>query len=239
MQESPFSGPDRTGRGDGRPRIHGLVYTPEGQALLTGAALSLVLVAAFAITYQFSRETANGLVLITVTNMIFGRAAGMSLGYALGHGHLLVIPLNMVIESSLVLIFYPLFVLSWRHLTVFRPLGRHMERIRDAAERHRAFIQRWGIVGLFLFVFFPFSMTGPMVGSAIGFMMGLGTWQNMAVVLSGTFVAIISWAILLRNLLERLAGYSSAAPIAVVATLMAVLVFMHVYRAVRKRRRGD
>jgi uncharacterized membrane protein len=219
------------------PRTHGIVSTPEGQVLLIGTALAFLLVAAFAITYQFSRETGNGLVMITVTNMIFGRAAGMSLGYALGHEHLLVIPLNMVIESSLVLIFYPLFVLSWRHLTVFRPLGRYIERVRRSAERHRAFIQRWGIVGLFMFVFFPFSMTGPMVGCAIGFMMGLGTWKNMAVVLSGTFVAIVSWAMLLRNLLERLASYSSAAPIAVVATIMAVLVIMHVYRAVKKRRR--
>ena len=81
--------------------------------------------------------------------------AGSSVGYAAGFGHLLVVPLNMFIESVLVLIFYPLFVLSWRNLVVSKRLGSYMKRIRRRAERHEALINRFGIIGLFAFVWLP------------------------------------------------------------------------------------
>lgn len=53
---------------------------------------------------------------MTATNIIFGRAAGISVGYTMGLDHIVVVTVNMLIETILVLLFYPLFVLSWRRL---------------------------------------------------------------------------------------------------------------------------
>jgi uncharacterized membrane protein len=173
--------------------------------------------------------------MITVTNLIFGRAAGMSLGYAVGFGHLLVVPLNMFIESVLVLIFYPLFVLSWRSIVVSRRLGGFMKRVRRTAEKHEAIITRFGIIGLFAFVWLPFSMTGPMVGCVIGYMMGLSIRVNLGIVITSTCLAIVGWAFFLREAMERLAGYSTYAPITIVTTIIAIMAILHIRKSRRER----
>lgn len=206
--------------------------------LLVGIVLALLYLGVISAGYLVSPKTSNSLIMITATNLIFGRAAGMSLGYAVGFGHMLVVPLNMFIESVLVLIFYPLFVLSWRHLVVAKRLGGFMKRIRRSAERHEALIQRFGILGLFAFVWLPFSMTGPMVGCVIGYMMGLSTRVNLVVVLTSTYLAILGWALFLREAMEKLAGYSTYAPITIVTTIIAIMVIIHVLRARKARRLG-
>ena len=58
---------------------------------------------------------------MTGLNLIIGREAGMSFGYASGFGHAQVVPLNILIETIQVLVIYPLFVQSTRHLIRPRP----------------------------------------------------------------------------------------------------------------------
>ena len=74
-----------------------LLNTEEGNVLLVGIVLALLYLAVISVGYLISPKTSNSLIMITATNLIFGRAAGMSLGYAVGFGHMLVVPLNMFI----------------------------------------------------------------------------------------------------------------------------------------------
>ena len=95
-----------------------------------------------------------------------------------------------------------------------------MARMTAAAQNHRAQIQRYGIVGLFFFVFTPFWMTGPVIGAIIGFLIGLRTTTNLAVVLSATCVAICVWALLLNELSRWAGAYNEFAPFALVIALV-------------------
>lgn len=219
----------RDGKGE-RP-----LRSTEGHILLLGLAVALVYLVFLSLSALVSPRIGQALVGITATNVIFGRAAGMSLSYATGFGHAVAMPLNMVIETILVLLFYPLFVFSLKHLLVVEVLEKAVDRVTAAAVRHEDKVRRYGIPGLAFFVFFPFSMTGPMVGCVIGYMIGLRAWVNITVVLGGTYLAIVCWGLLLRDLLERLAGYSTYAPLAVVATIVALVIIAHLIK-VRKNR---
>ena len=76
-------------------------------------------------------------------------------------------------------------------------------------------MRRYGIAGLFVFVFMPFWMTGPVVGAIIGFLIGLRPAVNLAVVLSATGLAIVIYA--------RLDAWASAVhPYAVFALIVAL-----------------
>jgi uncharacterized membrane protein len=177
---------------------------------------------------------------MTATEILFGRAAGMAFGYTLGLTHIKVIPICMIIETVLVLIFYPLFVLSWRHLLVIQWLKKTFERISNAAETHKDKIQRYGLIGLFVFVWFPFWMTGPVVGCVIGFLLGLRVWLNLTVVLAGTYVAILGWAFFLRQLHESVAHYSSYATMVLLALLVIIIFVGHLlHRTLSKNNRSS
>jgi len=201
-----------------------LLTTPEGRVLLIGVALAFAYTAWLAVKLLVSPEQSQVLIGITATAIIFGRAAGLVFGYSIGMGHGTVITICMIIETIQVLVLYPLFVFSWRQLLVIKRLKRIFERTQRAAERHKAKVQKYGAIGVFAFVWFPFWMTGPVVGSVIGFLLGLRVWVNMTAVLTGTYIAIICWALFLRHLHKQVAAYSSYAGLILMGLLIAVIV---------------
>lgn len=80
------------------------------------------------------------------------------------------------------------------------------------------------LIGLFAFVWFPFWMTGPVVGCVIGFLLGLRAWVNIAVVLSGTYLAILAWGLFLSRFHDSVAAYSSQAAMVLMILLIVIIV---------------
>jgi len=204
-----------------------LLSSPEGCILLIGVALALMYSFWLGIKFLYSPEEAQVLIGMTATAIMFGRAAGMAFGYSLLLGHGTVIPVSMIIETILVLIFYPLFVFSWRHLLVLKPLKKFFNRIQKAAEANQDFVRKYGIVGLFAFVWFPFWLTGPVVGCVIGFLLGLPVWINILAVLAGTYVAISCWGLLLHTVNQQVAHYSPYAAMILMVVLVVVIIVGH------------
>ncbi len=214
-----------------------LLTSSEGRLLLIGVALAFIYTFWLGIKLLLSPEEAQLLVGMTATELMFGRAAAMAFGYSLALGHSTVIPICIIIETILVLIFYPLFVFSWRHLLVINWLKNIFERIHKAAKAHKGKIQRYGIIGLFVFVWFPFWMTGPVVGCVIGFLLGLRVWLNITVVLTGTYVAIFGWAFFLRQIHDRVASYSSYAAMVLMTLLVIIIIVGHLlYRTLHENK---
>ncbi|MFQ5507715.1 MAG: small multi-drug export protein [Leptospirillia bacterium] len=219
-----------------RPPWSQLAGSPEGRIFMLGIATALAGILILAMIWAGDRETAHTLGAITFTNVLFGRAAGLSLGYAAGFGHGLVIPINIVIETVLVLLFYPLFVFSIQRLLVIAPLAELFAKAGRTAEAHRATVHRYGMIGVMMFVWVPFWMTGPVVGCAIGYLIGLSPWRNLVAVLSATYVAIVCWAVLLSALTDRMAAVSAWVPVAFVVVLIGVAMGGHLLHG---RRRTD
>jgi uncharacterized membrane protein len=201
-----------------------LLGSAEGRLLLVGVGLALMYTLWLGIKLLFWPAESQVLVGMTATQIIFGRAAGMAFGYSLGLGRGTVIAVCMAIETIVVLIFYPLFVFSWRHLLVIKWLNNIFERTRAAAEARKIIVQKYGIIGLFVFVWFPLWMTGPMVGCVIGFLLGLRVRLTMGAVLAGTYVAIIGWAFFLRRFHDLVASYSSYAALVLMTVLVMIIV---------------
>lgn len=204
-----------------------LVRSSEGRILLLGVALAFAYTVWLATRLLLSPEESQLLTGMTAVALVFGRAAGLAFGYSVGLEHRTVIPIAMVVETVFVLVFYPLFVLGWRHLLVIKRLKNIFERMRRAAEAHKGTVQKYGIIGLFAFVWFPFWMTGPVVGCVIGFLLGLRPRVNLTVVLAGTYVAILAWAFFLRRVHEQVASYSSDAPMILMGALLVIIAGGH------------
>lgn len=206
----------------------------EGGLLLTGILIALVSAGGIGLLSFHDPDTGGAVVGMTASHIMFGRAAGMSFGYTLGMGHGPVIVINALVETVLVLLFYPLFVLSWRHMVFLSILQKTMARTREAAERHQNKIRRYGIIGLFVFVWLPFWMTGPLVGCIIGFFLGLRTWLNLTVVLLGTYVAIGGYAFLLKGLYTSVEKFGPYAPLFLLAAIIGILAIAHWFAGRRK-----
>ena len=212
-----------------------LLATPEGHILEVGLILVLLFITVLGLGYIYYPEKAHVFIGMSATNILFGRAAGISFGYSFELGNVLVIITNIIIETILVLIFYPLFVFSWRSILVIKPLRRIMKRTSIAAEAHQDTIRKYGIIGLFMFVWIPFWMTGPMVGCAIGYLLGLSPWKNLTIVLSSTCLAVFCWALLLREVHDRVAEYGPYASIALVIIIILIVFGIYFLRYMRNK----
>lgn len=211
-----------------------LFKTTEGRILLLGIAIALAGLIFMGLVAFWSPKTSEIIGAMSFTNLVFGTVVSMSIGYAAGYGHALVIPVNFWVESVVVLLFYPVFVFSMRKLVEFPRLKRFLARTEAAAERHHDKVRRYGIIGLFVFVWVPFWMTGPVVGSAIGYLLGFPAWLTMLVVLAGTFMTLLGWAYLLFGLYARAAVFGPWAAILIIG--MIILVIFSVYMLDRRGR---
>ena len=95
-----------------------LLTTTESRILAFGMVVALLYIVGLSLSWLWSPEKFRVLIGMTVTNIIFGRAAGMSVGYTMNLDHSTVLLINMLIETILVLLFYPLFVFSWHRILI-------------------------------------------------------------------------------------------------------------------------
>jgi len=211
-----------------------LLSTSEGRIFIVGILISLAYTIWLGSNFLFNPEKAQLLASITAFAILFGRAAGLAMGYTLQFGHRTVIPICMIIETIMVLVFYPLFVFSWRHLLVIKKLKRFFDSIHKTAITHQDKVRKYGIIGLFVFVWFPFWMTGPMVGCVIGFLMALPAWLNLSVVLGGTYLAILCWAFVLHHFHARVAQDSPFAAMILMFIIVIIVVIGVLLSKVRK-----
>lgn len=101
--------------------------------------------------------------------------------------------LNSTISCGVVCLVYGLFCLSCRKLLRIPFLEDTFRELQDSAAGQRKTWSRLGIPGIFLFVWIPLFMTGPIVGSILGRLIGLGMFVNLATVLAGSITSIITW----------------------------------------------
>ena len=208
-------------------RMHETLFaSTEGRMLGVGLALTGLMLLAFGVGWHLCPDRILPYAIMTGLNLIIGREAGMSFGYASGFGHAQVAPLNILVETIQVLVIYPLFVQSMRHLIKMRILESFITRIHHAAESGGGVVRKFGIAGLFVFVFAPFWMTGPVVGAIIGFLIGLRPWVNLAVVLVSTYIAIGIWALLLNELNVWASAVNQYAPYALFLAIVLIAAAM-------------
>ena len=205
----------------------------ENLILSFGLFLLIVFLLLLALSAYFHPDEFNILLSMTASNIIFGRMVGLSIGISSQMDSTVLIAFNLLIESIMVLIFYPLFVLSWKSLQVvsYAPLSDFLKRSQKNAEQYQPLIKKYGILGLIFFVLTPFAMTGPVVGSFVGYLMGLSHLTTLIVVLFSTFIAIILWTYFIKNFEATLIIYSDT----LISVFTAAAILFLLWYVIKKR----
>jgi uncharacterized membrane protein len=212
-----------------------IINTSEGRVLVAGLSLTLVGLLVMGLIALWDPAMSRMIGVMVLTNITVGRSVSMSIGYASGYGHSLVLPVNMITETILVLLFYPVFVFSLQKLVIIRPLNKILNTTRVAAERHQSTVRKYGVIGLFTFVWFPFWMTGPVVGSALGYLLRFPAWLTLVSVLSGTYIAMVAWALFLFDLQKRAKAMGSSAPVVIILIFLAIAVVSYFLQKTHKK----
>lgn len=185
------------------------ISSQAGKIFLTGILVFILYIGAIGGIYLYSSEDAYNIIIMTFSNLFFGRAAGISFGFTAHFNDITIMLINMFIEFLTVMLIYPLFVLSWEKSLDIKMLRTFFVKVKQQRIKYKDLFDKYGVYGLFIFVWFPFWMTGPVVGSLIGFLIGIKHYTTMFVVLTGTFLATAIWTYFLKELIALLSYLSS------------------------------
>lgn len=181
----------------------------EGNIFIFAIVLTFCLIVFIIISYQIDINFANKITGIVFTNILIGRVPALSFAYAADLSHLIVISINVITELILVCLIYPLFVLSFNGILKIELLEDFFDKIKEKKKKHKKAFDKYGTFGLFIFVFIPFWMTGPIVGAIIGFLIGLKHYSIIFIVSIATIIAISLWGIFLQEIVNFLLFFDS------------------------------
>jgi uncharacterized membrane protein len=217
-----------------RSWLRAIFRTQEGMIFLVGVScLIAILLWALECT-EFSPRKAGTMLGIVPAHVTGGRASGIAIALASKQfSPLEVIVLATLIESMVVCLFFSAFCLTMKKMVHAPWLHNAMRDVHESAKNQRHLVARWGILALILFVWFPFMMTGPVVGTVIGHLMGLRYWVTLGTVMAGTLAAIICWTYLMDQMTNLMHKAGSVAPILGVAVIVATIIVIRL-RSYRK-----
>ncbi|MCG8685737.1 MAG: small multi-drug export protein [Desulfobacterales bacterium] len=165
----------------------------EGRLLILGVLLAvafIVLVLAYSLV-NFS--IAKVLVLVLLAHLVGSRAGGIGLCILNGFSPVTTIAYNFFIETLIVCFTYSGFVLSTTNYLKVEWIKRFMDRLAEKAMEKKDKIKRWGWIGIFSFVMAPLPVTGPVIGSIIGYMLKMKLFSNFTATALGTLTATVVW----------------------------------------------
>ncbi len=167
--------------------------TPEGLILWTGIGMAVLLIAVICWLAFVDPSRSKTISLALVAHTFGGRAAGVGICIMDGLSLFWTTIYNFYLEILIVCFTYSGFVLSINNTIKFRWVLNYSVKLMSQADKKKEKIESYGWIGLFLFVMAPLPVTGPVVGSIIGYLMKIGLARNFSAVFSGTFCAIVLW----------------------------------------------
>lgn len=189
--------------------IENLFKGKEGNIFLLALLMIFLLVILIIFCYQIDSSLANKITAMVLSNVFIGRVPALSLGYASELSHFIIISTNIYTEIILVMIIYPLFVLSFKGIVKVKALENFFEEVKQKKNEHKASFEKYGKFALFVFVLIPFWMTGPIVGSIIGYLIGMRHYNIIFIVFISTVFSISLWAIFLQEIMDLILGLDS------------------------------
>jgi len=179
----------------------------EVKILVTGLTLSF-LICLYLLYHLFTNP---GLYRVlssaAIVHIMGGRALGIAACLSADISLFYTILYNFFLEVVIVLITYGIVVLIMRNIIqpkLFRSAVRQAEL---AAQDQKTNIKKYGAIGLFLFVMLPFFMTGPVIGSIIGYLLHYKAINNFLIVFSGTLSSIVIYALIGNNIIKHINQY--------------------------------
>jgi len=197
----------------------------EVDILFAGLFCILTLLVWFLCLQYADGPKARRMLVVVTTHVSAGRAAGVATAAAHNHfSQLETIVLGSLIEGAVVCLFFAAFCLSCKKLIRLPWLDSAIRNVQVSAREQRHRLLGWGIPGLIAFVWFPFLMTGPVVGSVIGYLLGMRPWMVVSVVMFGTVSAIVSWTFLMHMLNGWMQSVNPLVPTVFVVIILGIVL---------------
>ena len=121
--------------------------------------------------------------------------------------------------------FFPLIVLFKNGVIKGKFMGEIVKSAEDTVHQHKKWAKPLGVIGIGFFVWVPLTMTGPIIGSVLGLILGMDTLAIMITVTIAGVLSAICWTYLFGVMFTWASNLNKYFPlIAIFIILVLILV---------------
>lgn len=209
----------------------------EGRIFVIGCCMFIIWVEIVAVLWGIESSKWFAVLTMGLTHLAAGRAAAIMHGTNLGLSKLSTAGLAVYIDVTAMVILYPLLIFSYRNFFEGRFFQKHMKPVFESARKGAGKMRRYKVLGIFLFVWFPFWMTGIITGAVLGFLLGLRTWVTMVTVILGSGSAVICWVFAYEKIFSWLSQINQYVSVGVSLVIIVGLIVLRLLRQQRESMR--
>lgn len=144
----------------------------------------------------------TGVWQLIVTHMFTGHIGNAARGFKMGF-HLYFLLYQSLVQDLIIIFFlYPLTVQGYHYLWRLPGIGPHLKGAHDTAIYYKPYIAPYGAIGLTVLVFIPLFSTGPIVGTVLGYLLGLNPFVALGSVIVGNTISAVMCFVAMDKLNE-------------------------------------
>jgi uncharacterized membrane protein len=209
-----------------RPKLRERINEPTPAVLsaliLAGHVCVCALVLLFLVSCFVLDQPPRRYIELILIHMAGGHLGTMTLGVKEGYPGWFLVLKSCLQDFMQMLYVYPLYVrYGYRHLLRWRVIGPWVKTTHETAMAHHKQIAPYGALGLFVFVVLPSPGSGPVIGSLIGYTLGLGS----LVTLLSAGLPIVMLSLIYYLSIERAAEWNANAPTIMVYVILGIMLF--------------
>jgi len=209
---------------------HKFYRSVEGLVFLTGCGLFAAELLILVLFQRYIPESRENVISVIVADLLTGRAGSISLGLKLGLSRVSVILISVAFNLTLLLVLYPLIAYSYKHYVEAKLIGKALDSTKRAAEKHLGRTEKWGALGIAVFVWIPLFSTGSLVGATIGTLMGMHTIVVLCVVVPAMIASAVSWTFAFDYVFDYARSVGRIAPLVLVCLIFGAVAVHHIHR---------
>jgi uncharacterized membrane protein len=211
----------------------------QGPLFLAGCCMLVVWIGAAAGLWHGGAAVWDDVLTVGFAHLLAGRAISIAQGTQIGLPKWLIVLIATHADVTATFLVYPLFVYTYENFFEGRFFQTRMRPMLKSAEKHVSGLGRFKIAGVFFFVWLPFWMTGIIVGSILGYLLGLRAWVTLTAVSLGALAAVASWVYAYDILFTWLSTIHQEVPLVFTVVLIVGVVWLRIVRRRRAVRNGN
>lgn len=203
-----------------------------GRIFVIGCLLLIGAIGVLSIMAYYRHPAWQHVFTMAAAHMAAGKGVSVVQGLALGLHPVTILALATVSDVILMLLVYPVFVFTYENFFESQLFQKHMRPMFESARKRVDGIGRFKLFGVFIIVWLPLWMTGVVVGSVIGYLLGLRARETLTAAGLGTFTSILVWLFFSNQILSAV-GWVDDKIVGV--AVFALIIVLLIVRGLRRR----
>ncbi len=175
---------------------------------------------------------------LIVAHIVGGRAGNATIGLNSGFDPWFILFQSCMQDFIIMFYAFPIFATGLAAAEKWPLIGPALTRIHALAERYKSRLAPYGVLGLMLFVLFPFWSTGPLVGVVVGYLLGLRVLWSFSAVIVGNVIAVALWIFAFDFVNGKLLAIDENLPWIVAAAIIVASILGGLWHRWQRRRQA-